>query len=314
MAVIGAGTTSPRFGFAATANWLQLGDGATSPVGAADTARFRYIDSTGKAQVSLDGAAYLDLTLLAAALTAGSVVFADASGNLAQDNANLFWDDTNNRLGIGNAAPAQALHVTGTARATTGLIVDTMTAGSVWFAGASGALTQDNANLFWDDSNNRLGIGTATPAVALDLATGTAEAGIQFRIGTTLAVSAANTGRIRYNATTQVFEVSLNGGAYTTLTSDPVITAVKTANYSAVLGDFVRCDPSGGVFTVTLPALATASIGKVINVKNTTSSATQITINPTGADTIDTAASTSIAAGFASLSFIATTASTWAIY
>jgi hypothetical protein len=49
------------------------------------------------------------------AFTLGSVVFAGASA-LSQDNANLFWDNTNKRLGIGNAAPATALHVTGTAR------------------------------------------------------------------------------------------------------------------------------------------------------------------------------------------------------
>ncbi len=39
----------------------------------------------------------------------------------------------------------------------------TMTAGSVLFAGTSGLLSQDNAQLFWDDANNQLGIGTNTP-------------------------------------------------------------------------------------------------------------------------------------------------------
>jgi hypothetical protein len=34
------------------------------------------------------------------AFTAGSVVFAGSSGTYTQDNANFFWDDTNNRLGI----------------------------------------------------------------------------------------------------------------------------------------------------------------------------------------------------------------------
>jgi len=46
------------------------------------------------------------------------------------------------------------------------------TAGSVVFAGASGVYTQDNASLFFDDTNNRLGLGTATPASKLDIATG----------------------------------------------------------------------------------------------------------------------------------------------
>jgi hypothetical protein len=42
--------------------------------------------------------------------------------------------------------------------------ITSATAGSVLFAGASGVLAQDNANFFWDDANNRLGIGTATPS------------------------------------------------------------------------------------------------------------------------------------------------------
>lgn len=42
------------------------------------------------------------------------------------------------------------------------------TAGSVIFRGAS-TLTEDNANLFWDDTNNRLGLGTTTPGNALDV-------------------------------------------------------------------------------------------------------------------------------------------------
>ncbi len=43
------------------------------------------------------------------------------------------------------------------------------TAGSVIFAAASGTLTQDNARFFWDDTNFRLGLLTATPATTLDV-------------------------------------------------------------------------------------------------------------------------------------------------
>lgn len=49
----------------------------------------------------------------ATTFTAGSVVFAGASGVYSQNNANFFWDDTNNQLGLGNVAPACALDVTG---------------------------------------------------------------------------------------------------------------------------------------------------------------------------------------------------------
>lgn len=43
--------------------------------------------------------------------TSGSILFLDANKKLAQDNSNFFWDDTNNRLGIGITAPTGKLHV-----------------------------------------------------------------------------------------------------------------------------------------------------------------------------------------------------------
>ena len=46
--------------------------------------------------------------------TTGSVVFAGASGVYSQDNANFFWDDTNNRLGIGTTGPSYKLHASST--------------------------------------------------------------------------------------------------------------------------------------------------------------------------------------------------------
>lgn len=45
--------------------------------------------------------------------TQGSVLFLGPSGALAQDNANLFWNDTTKRLGIGTASPTGALTVFG---------------------------------------------------------------------------------------------------------------------------------------------------------------------------------------------------------
>jgi len=46
--------------------------------------------------------------------TQGSVIFADSGGLLDEDNANLFWDDTSNELGIGTATPTHSLEVRGT--------------------------------------------------------------------------------------------------------------------------------------------------------------------------------------------------------
>ena len=47
----------------------------------------------------------------ASKFTAGSVLFADANGVPIQDNTNFFWDDSNNRLGIGITSPDGTLHV-----------------------------------------------------------------------------------------------------------------------------------------------------------------------------------------------------------
>ena len=60
--------------------------------------------------------------------------------------------------------------------------INALTIGSIPFIGAAKAISEDNANLFWDDSNNRLGVGTDAPAVPLDVAgdvvsTGTVTAG-----------------------------------------------------------------------------------------------------------------------------------------
>lgn len=45
--------------------------------------------------------------------TSGSVLFIDAVGQLAQDNAAFFWDSPNDRLGIGTNSPAYNLDVLG---------------------------------------------------------------------------------------------------------------------------------------------------------------------------------------------------------
>lgn len=46
--------------------------------------------------------------------TQGSVVFISTGGVLGQKNSQLFWDEPNGRLGIGNAVPSYTLDITGT--------------------------------------------------------------------------------------------------------------------------------------------------------------------------------------------------------
>lgn len=63
----------------------------------------------------------------------------------------------------------------------------TFTAGSVVFAGIAGVYSQDNSNLFWDDTNNRLGFGTPSPNATADV-NGTAA----FRVGALTLANGAN--------------------------------------------------------------------------------------------------------------------------
>jgi len=45
-----------------------------------------------------------------------------------------------------------------------GLTLSSLTEGSILFVGSSGTITEDNSNLYWDDTNDRLGIGTSSPS------------------------------------------------------------------------------------------------------------------------------------------------------
>jgi hypothetical protein len=67
---------------------------------------------------------------------------------------------------ITNGAGSITIASTGTGSGVS--IGDTITGatqGSILFAGAASVLAQDNANFFWDGTNHRLGLGTASPGV-----------------------------------------------------------------------------------------------------------------------------------------------------
>jgi hypothetical protein len=87
-------------------------------------------------------------------------------------------DDTNVTLTLGGSASTALLNAASLTLGWTGTLAvsrggtgtgTAFTAGSVIFAGASGVYSQDNANFFWDDSNNRLGIGSNAPKAPLDV-------------------------------------------------------------------------------------------------------------------------------------------------
>ncbi|OGI15021.1 MAG: hypothetical protein A2878_02610 [Candidatus Moranbacteria bacterium RIFCSPHIGHO2_01_FULL_54_31] len=91
-------------------NATSIGSAGSIPYSTGTAYAFSAVGTTGQALIS-GGTGSPTFY----APTAGSILFAGTSGILSQDNASIFFDDTNNRLGIGTAAPSTLLEVSGSA-------------------------------------------------------------------------------------------------------------------------------------------------------------------------------------------------------
>ena len=87
------------------------------------------------------------------AFTAGSIVFSDGT-TLAQDNAKLFWDDSNNRLGLGTASPSSFFTILLTAANQTGIEIINSLGNQVAAYSVSGA---NNGEITVRDSGGTVG-------------------------------------------------------------------------------------------------------------------------------------------------------------
>ena len=83
--------------------------------------------------------------------TQGSILFIGPGGTLTQDNANLFYDDTQNFTGFGTNTPAATVHVVGSMR----LVLGGDATGDLYYRDASGDLVN-------------LGIGTQGQVLTVD--------------------------------------------------------------------------------------------------------------------------------------------------
>ncbi|MGO4921529.1 hypothetical protein, partial [Maribacter spongiicola] len=126
-----------------------------STVDVAGTDHLRISDSNGDLDIPLSDLSHTGTT--------GSIFFAGADNKPSENNSQLFWDNSNNRLGIGTASPTHKLQVNGQVRATS-------------FANANGTAGSP-AYRFNDDGNtgmyradtDELGFSTAgTEAMRID--------------------------------------------------------------------------------------------------------------------------------------------------
>lgn len=91
---------------------------------------------------------------------------------------------------------------------------------------------------------------------------------------------------------------------------------VSTETTTATIGstdDVVLASSAGGAYSLTLPAVSAGDIGKVIEIKKTTTDFDAITIDGDGADTIDGSATTAIHTIGETLKIILATATNWEI-
>jgi hypothetical protein len=213
--------------------------------------------------------------------TSGSVVFMGPSGYSTEDNAKLFFDDTNARLGIGTSSPATGVHILGAAPA-------------IRLTDTSGRILQ------------LLGPTTGNGSVALsgtgaDLEVATNTTGGGFLIFKTTATERA---RMTKDGTSTTLAIS--GGLGTAV-------ATKTTTYAiTALDSVVRADATAGAFTMTLPT-AVGCAGRQYLLKKIDSSANAVTVSTTSSQTIDGAATYSLASQYSHV-LLVSDGSNWMVF
>jgi hypothetical protein len=108
---------------------------------------------------------------------AGRVFISTDTGQIFEDTGSAWTLIADAGVGGGTLASVTAngnttatgIVITANGLSTNSLTDTSKTAGSVLFSGTAGLVSQDNANLFWDDTNNRLGIGTNSPTATFDI-------------------------------------------------------------------------------------------------------------------------------------------------
>ncbi len=192
------------------------------------------------------------------AFTTGSVVFAGASGVYSQDNANFFWDDTNNRLGLGTAVPNQPLDILTNSNNLSGLSVKNASNGTGAISSYIATNDMDNFIVFGATSSGltiapfpdsafistvgltggmvfmtaashirflpagNVGIQNSSPATALDVTgttTSTLFSGPTFGITNASAAFFGNVGEVVSSSLLIGSAISLSNGVETNVTS-----------------------------------------------------------------------------------------------
>ncbi len=222
------------------------------------------VTAVSNTAIALDAAAITSGTLGIArggtnsrAYTTGSLVYYDG-GKLAEDNANLFWDSANHRLGLGTTAPLAALDVAGSASLSGGLAYRgagsahtiSLLDGGTYSIQRSPGGSSLVSSLFIDASGN-VGIGTTSPTALFSVG-----AASQFQvntagridakylsIGDTPAADGASKPLLQLTDTTTAYNASptvgiLFGGVYTSGGASVNLSGINGLKENAISGNY----------------------------------------------------------------------------
>ncbi len=182
----------------------------------------------------------------------GSVLFANAAGQIAADNPSFFYSNTLKRLGIGNNAPTQALDVTGNGNFSGSLAVGTtVTAGSSVGAGSSvtaGTFMTAGTSIA-AGTTITAGTGITSNSGNIVATAGQVNAGTSMTAGTTINAGGAITAGSTLAAGTSI-TAGTSIAAGTTLTAG---TGLTVTSGGATINGFAA---SADAFLVTVPTAA----------------------------------------------------------
>jgi hypothetical protein len=165
------------------------------------------------------------------------------------------------------------------------LSTGSFTQGSIPFGSSNGDLIQDNTNLFFDDANNRLGLGLTTPRsrIHIDAGTGTAS-NIKFTAGTTtgqtatdgfdLGISATGAAEIRQRENLGLSLFTNNSERFS-IQGNGNVRSFGNFRYASLTEDFTNYTTFNGITSLTSAASAShiftgTATGQIVRLPNAT--------------------------------------------